>query len=79
MEQVTPGLVRTAERSAEVPPHHALSERIAPLMKSINQRSHDMYAFADKQVHAHPWGCAGTAFGVGIVFGALVGLASRRH
>jgi ElaB/YqjD/DUF883 family membrane-anchored ribosome-binding protein len=79
MEQVTPGLVRTAERSVEAPPRHPLSERIAPLMKSINQRSRSIYVFADKQLHAHPWGSAGAAFGLGIVFGALIGLVSRRH
>jgi len=56
-----------------------LSEKIGPMITKLNERSHSAYVFADRQVHAHPWGAVGGALGLGVALGALVALAARRH
>jgi ElaB/YqjD/DUF883 family membrane-anchored ribosome-binding protein len=78
MEQAVPDLVREhAQQTQTSPP--ALRQRLAPLVNAINERSHSAYTYADKQLHAHPWRSAGAVFGLGVVLGALVALAARRH
>ena len=78
MEQAISDRVREDARQTQTSPH-TLRESLAPLMKAINERSHSAYTYADKQLHAHPWGSAGAVFGAGVVLGALVVLAARRH
>lgn len=78
MEQTVPELVREQARQPE-PSARKLREGLAPLVKTINERSSSAYAYADRQLQAHPWGSAGAVFGLGVVFGALVALAARRH
>ena len=78
MEQAVPNLVREHAQQTEPSPRK-LRESLAPLVKTVNERSHRAYVYADKQLHAHPWGSAGAVFGLGVVLGALVALAARRH
>ena len=78
MEQAVPDLVREHAQQTQ-PSSQTLRESVAPLMKAINERSHSAYAYADRQVHAHPWRSAGAVFGLGVIFGALAALAARRH
>jgi len=78
MEQAVPDLVRERARETQASPH-TLRERLTPLVKAINEQSRSAYAYADKQFHAHPWRSAGAVFGLGVVLGALVALAARRH
>jgi ElaB/YqjD/DUF883 family membrane-anchored ribosome-binding protein len=78
MEEAVPDLVREHAQQAQTSPH-ALRQRLAPIVKAINEQSRSAYAYADKQVHAHPWRSAGAVFGLGVVLGALVALAARRH
>jgi ElaB/YqjD/DUF883 family membrane-anchored ribosome-binding protein len=78
MEQAVSDLAREPAQQTQTSPH-TLRQRLAPLVKTINQQSRSAYAYADKQLHAHPWGSAGAVLGVGVVLGALVALAARRH
>jgi ElaB/YqjD/DUF883 family membrane-anchored ribosome-binding protein len=78
MEQAVTDLVHEHARQTQTSPH-TMRERLSPLMKAVNEQSRSAYAYADKQLHAHPWGSAGAVFGLGVVFGALVVLAARRH
>ena len=75
-QQSIPQQILDAEKRMHSRP---LSERIGPMITKLNERSHSAYEYADRQVHAHPWGAAGSALGLGIVVGALVALAAGRH
>lgn len=77
VEQTVPELVRSERQQTGTP--HSLRQSLAPLVKAINERSRSAYAYADKQLHAHPWGSAGAVFGLGIVFGALIAMAARHR
>jgi ElaB/YqjD/DUF883 family membrane-anchored ribosome-binding protein len=78
MEQAVPDLVREHAQQTQTS-SHKLRESLAPLVKAINERSHSAYTYTDKQLHEHPWRSAGAVFGLGVIFGALVALAARRH
>lgn len=46
-------------------------------MSSATQKAREACAYADRQVQANPWTAVGIGFGVGMIFGALVAMASR--
>ena len=80
VQEVIPEAATVEAKSA--PAHveqQRLRERLAPVLTSINEGSRKAYFFADRQMHAHPWISAGTTFALGMMFGALLAMAARRH
>ena len=48
------------------------------VVDGISERAREYGRYADEQVQQKPWTAVGVGFGVGIVMGALLMLASRR-
>lgn len=46
-------------------------------MSTATERTREACAYADRQVQSNPWTAVGIGFGVGMIFGALVAMASR--
>lgn len=46
-------------------------------MNTATERAREACAYADRQVQGNPWTAVGIGFGVGMIFGALVAMASR--
>ena len=46
-------------------------------MTSATERAREACAYADRQVQSNPWTAVGIGFGVGMIFGALLAMASR--
>jgi len=47
-------------------------------MTTASERAREAAAYADRQVHQHPWTSVGVGFGLGMVFGALLTLVASR-
>ena len=52
----------------------AMDEYVA----SATDMAREACAYADRQVQQNPWTAVGVGFGVGVAFGALVAMVSRR-
>ncbi|MFN2645464.1 MAG: hypothetical protein ABR570_10765 [Burkholderiales bacterium] len=48
------------------------------VLDGITERAREYGRFADETVQQNPWAAVGIGFGVGVVMGALLMMASRR-
>lgn len=46
-------------------------------MATATEKAREYYTYADRRVQSNPWTAVGVGFGVGMVFGALIAMASR--
>jgi ElaB/YqjD/DUF883 family membrane-anchored ribosome-binding protein len=46
-------------------------------MATATEKAREYYTLADRQVQSNPWTAVGVGFGVGMIFGALIAMASR--
>lgn len=46
-------------------------------VSTASEKAREACAYADRQVQSNPWTAVGVGFGVGMIFGALVAMASR--
>jgi len=68
----------------EIPPQEGrlrnVRATVDEYVASASEKAREACAYADRQVQNNPWTAMGVGFGVGMIFGALVAMASRsRH
>ena len=56
----------------------AAKRQLSEVLDTVGERAKEYGRYADEQVQQNPWTAVGVGFGVGIVMGALLMLASRR-
>jgi ElaB/YqjD/DUF883 family membrane-anchored ribosome-binding protein len=56
----------------------AAKRQLNEVMDTVSERAREYGRYADEQVQQNPWTAVGVGFGVGVVMGALLMLASRR-
>ena len=56
----------------------AAKRQLSEVLDTVSERAKEYGRYADEQVQQNPWTAVGVGFGVGIVMGALLMLASRR-
>ena len=56
----------------------AAKRQLADVLDGVTERAREYGRYADEQVQRNPWTAVGVGFGVGVVMGALLMLASRR-
>lgn len=56
----------------------AAKRQLTDVIDTVSERAREYGRYADEQVQQNPWTAVGVGFGVGVVMGALLMLASRR-
>ena len=56
----------------------AAKRQLADVLDGVTERAREYGRYADEQVQRNPWTAVGVGFGVGVLMGALIMLASRR-
>jgi ElaB/YqjD/DUF883 family membrane-anchored ribosome-binding protein len=56
----------------------AAKRQLTDVIDTVSERAREYGRYADEQVQRSPWTAVGVGFGVGVVMGALLMLASRR-
>ena len=56
----------------------AAKRQLTDVLDGVSERAREYGRYADEQVQRNPWTAVGVGFGVGVVMGALLMLASRR-
>ncbi|HUQ77162.1 MAG TPA: hypothetical protein VM183_20755 [Burkholderiales bacterium] len=56
----------------------AAKRQLNEVLDTVSERAREYGRYADEQVQRNPWAAVGVGFGVGVVMGALLMLASRR-
>jgi ElaB/YqjD/DUF883 family membrane-anchored ribosome-binding protein len=56
----------------------AAKRQLTDVIDTVSERAREYGRYADEQVQQKPWTAVGVGFGVGVVMGALLMLASRR-
>ena len=56
----------------------AAKRQLSEVLDTVGERAKEYGRYADEQVQQNPWTAVGVGFGVGVVMGALLMLASRR-
>lgn len=67
----------------EIPPqseetYESMRAAMQEYVSSATEMAREAAAYADRQVQQNPWTAVGVGFGLGMVFGALVAMVSRK-